>query len=256
MLKRKEVIINLAHPFFDKIKENKKGFIVINKNVAFFASVLTDIQQMKIRKSRDELIFFIHDNMKGLTVRSYPLDESNSAVITMGRLEQTDDEIRLLKQLLYKAGIIPDENIIHSIIPRRKDWNSIMISDDLADELKEMIKTDEAEKLQLTTKSQIITAATREFLLNFYNKKRYRVKSGMENITLDYTIIGRYIFCNICSLYDCKHIELFFEEDTVRADLEKEGIRPIRYKMPKGTDFPEESSHDITHVQNRERTID
>ena len=244
----------MMQAFLDTIKSKKKGFMIINNKMAFFANDLADIHQINFKKSQDDFIFTLHE-MDGLTVRSYPLDDSSPAtLVIIGTIEHTSNERKLLKQLFYKTEIIPDYDLIQSIIPKRKNLENIVISEDLKDDLAEIVESDDAKKLGIIDASQIITAAAKEFLLNFYNKKRYKVQSKIKNITLEYTIMGRFVFCNLCSLQECEHIDLFFSEPEIREDVEKQGIRPIRYNIhDEGKNSPEKIISDMASLASKEK---
>ena len=217
-----------------KIKKHKKGFVIINRSKVRYAVDPATIYKANLKENtRDDFIFMVL-GISGIDVRSYPLDFKSSAVIIIGDHRFYSKNLVLLKRVMYQIGIIPEEDTIQSIIPHKEEPRNIEITKDLYDEMTELIEhTDARKKFKISDKSQIVSAAVREFLLNYYTKKRFTVKATKpDESPLDYTLIGNYVFCNLCSQYECEHVRMFFKDEKIISHLKKEGIYPSNYKIP------------------------
>jgi len=229
-----------------KIRLFKKGFVVINQGIVMYAVDPANIYRANLNdKSRDDFIFTVLD-ISEINIRSYPLDYVNSAVMIIGDFDYYSKNMALLKRIMYQVAIIPEEDLIQTIIPHKDESKSIDISKDLDDEITELLKNTNAKKFSINNKSQIISAAVREFLLKYYTRKRFTIKIKSDESPLDYTLIGNYVFCNLCSQYECRHIRIFFRDENILTYLKKNEINISQYQIPSDI----QSQDEITISQN------
>lgn len=255
------------------IPQMEKGILVINKD-QFVLWNYQDIWQGKLSKNNFEGFIVDLTKLEKCKVRTFLLKKDISAVLLIGETNHSNEEFTGIVQLMKNVGLEPENKTISSIVGinpikhaktdyrfQNKEQASIYkqanlesflsIPTELAKNLDEFILT----KLDFKTfefsnnthekiKSLIVAVLVKQFLTSTYNYQAEDI-SGKEII--DISFMGIFPKCNICSSFDCEHIDIIFQEKSILSDLKKDGIIPIRFDF---TEFQEEIENILNKIDD------
>ena len=253
------------------IPQMEKGILVINKD-RFALWNYQDMWQGKLSKNNFEGFIVDLTKLEKCKVRTFLLKKDISAVLLIGETNHSNEEFTGIVQLMKSVGLEPENKTISSIVGinpikhAKTDYRSqnkkqdsiykqanlesfLSIPTELAKNLDEFILT----KLDFKTfefsdnthekiKSLIVAVLVKQFLTSTYNYQAEDI-SGKEII--DISFMGIFPKCNICSSFDCEHIDIIFQEKSILSDLKKDGIIPIRFNF---TEFQEEIENILSKI--------
>ena len=249
----KKKILDSLQSFFQTIHEISLGFAVKKGRDIVFAHNKNQIFSYTLNNDESNDIEGRFLDISGVDVTSCPLDENNDEIIfVVGEQEYLPEEYELLKFLMEQIKIIPDNDVISSIVGnvsstepietyfssktysnvQNDDKSTIQLPKELEAKLDEFIMTkinwetlefekNDPEKM----KSLIISSLVKQFLDSTYN---YQAEDITGRDMIDVTFMSNFPKCNICRSFCCEHIDIILNDEHILSDLKKDGIIPMQ----------------------------
>ncbi|MDH3278772.1 MAG: hypothetical protein OEL84_04370 [Nitrosopumilus sp.] len=282
----KKKILDSLQSFFQTIHEISLGFAVKKGYNIVFAHNKNQIFSYTLKNDESNDIEGRFLDISGVDVTSCPLDENNDEIVfVLGEQEYLPEEYELLKFLMEQVKIIPDNDVISSIVgntlskesiesllsPKNHFKTSYSISQnedeskftiqlpkELAEKLDEFILT----KLDLKTfeftksdpekiKSLIVSSLVKQFLSSTFT---YQAEDITGKDVIDITFMSNFPKCNICRSFSCEHIDIILNDKPILSDLKKDGIIPIQIDFTELQDEIETTTDKEIDVKNKSKS--